>query len=133
MEKMRLIVLVDMAAATRHERKIKREFEERLFKAGFNLLQEGVYTRLADGRSNAELHRKRLRAVKPEVGNVRLIVMTERQFQSAEILSGEECAQETEVGSQLDIFFVARGAERGAERLHKTASTAMADIICSRN
>lgn len=44
------------------------------------------------------------KAASPEVGTVRLIVMTERQFQNAEILSGEERPQETEIGSQLDIF-----------------------------
>ena len=104
MEKIRLVLLVDLAAETRHERKVKREFEERLFKSGFSFLQEGVYTRLADGRSSAELHERRLRAAKPEMGTLRLLVMTERQFQCAEILAGQEQAQETEIDSQLDIF-----------------------------
>lgn len=104
MEKMRLVVFVDPASETRHERKVKREFEEFLFRDGFALLQEGVYTRVADGRTNADLHERRLRANRPESGMVRLIVLTERQFQGASLLSGEERAQESEIGSQLDIF-----------------------------
>ena len=84
MEKIRLVVLADLAVETRHERKVKREFEASLFKGGFSLLQEGVYTRLADGRTNAELHQRRLKAMRPETGTVRLIVMTERQFQNSE-------------------------------------------------
>ena len=104
MEKMRLVVFVDPASETRHERKVKREFEEFLFRDGFALLQAGVYTRVADGRTNAELHERRLRANRPDAGMVRLLVLTERQFQGAVLLSGEDHAQETEIGSQLDIF-----------------------------
>lgn len=104
MEKIRLVVLADLAAETRHERKVKREFEGHLFKSGFSLLQEGVFTRVADGRTNADLHERRLRSYTPETGTVRLLTMTERQFQSAEVLAGSERTQESEIGAQLDVF-----------------------------
>ena len=104
MEKLRLVVLVDMPVGTRHERKVAREFREWLFKDGFSELQLGVYTRLVDGRSNARLHEERLCTHQPETGPARLFVMTERQFAEGQLLAGEESAQECEVGSQLDIF-----------------------------
>ena len=104
MEKLRLIVLVDLPLETRHERKVAREFREALFKDGFSLLQENVYTRISNGRTNADLHKQRLKGAKPEVGLVRLFVLTENQFQEASILTGTDNTQESEIGSTLDIF-----------------------------
>ena len=104
MEKIRLIVLVDLPSSTRHERKVAHDFEQWLFKDGFVELQAGVYTRLADGRTNAELHAARTRNHRPETGTVRLLALTERQFQNADLLAGEESVQEREVTTELDIF-----------------------------
>ena len=104
MDKLRLVVLVDMPTNTRHERKVAREFKEWLFKDGFSELQLGVFTRVADGRTNARMHEERLRAHQPETGPVRLFTMTERQFATGALIAGEESAQECEIGSQLDIF-----------------------------
>ena len=104
MEKMRLVALVDMPSSTRHERKVKREFEEWLFKSGFYQLQLGVYTRLTNGRSSADLYESRLRANQPETGMVRLFAMTEKQFREGALIAGTEQSQENEIGSQLDIF-----------------------------
>ena len=104
MEKFRLIVLADMPPDTRHERKVAREFREYLFKGGFSELQNGVYTRVSDGRSSASIHEARLRKNAPELGVVRLFTVTENQFARSELISGDELPQETEIGSQLDIF-----------------------------
>ena len=104
MEKMRLIVLLDMPASTRHERKVKREFLEWLFAAGFATLQDGVFTRVCRGRANAKIHESNLRSHRPESGMVRFFTLTEEQFENGELLVGHELPQEDEIGSQLDIF-----------------------------
>lgn len=104
MEKLRIIVLADMPEATRHERKVARIFRVHLFKDGFTELQVGVFTRVVDGRSNANLHVKRLRDNRPETGPVRVLTLTEKQFRDSELLAGDESPQELEIGSQLDIF-----------------------------
>ena len=104
MEKLRLLVLVDMPAETRHERKVRREYLEWLFSHGFAPLQEGVYSRIVDGRSGASVLKRKLLEGRPELGIVRLFVMTESQFRGGVLLSGAEASQEREVGSSLDIF-----------------------------
>ena len=104
MEKLRLILFVDMPSSNRHERKESRLFREALFRQGFSELQEGVYSRVADGRTNAELHEKRVRQCRPDCGRIRFIAITERQFQAGTLLVGDEGAQEAEIDSQLDIF-----------------------------
>ncbi|MDO4401235.1 MAG: CRISPR-associated endonuclease Cas2 [Coriobacteriia bacterium] len=104
MEKMRLLVLVDMPVGTRHERKVRREFLELLFSQGFSELQDSVYGRIAESRSSAAACKKRLRQNAPELGTVRLFVMTEAQFRDGKLLAGTESPQEREVGAALDIF-----------------------------
>ena len=104
MEKLRLIVLAEIPTKTRHERKVAREFAESMFAAGYSLLQEGVYSRVADGRTQAAAHERSMDAHAPEVGTVRLLVLTEQQFQASKLVAGSEDAQELEVDTQLDIF-----------------------------
>ena len=104
MEKMRLIVLVDMPEQTRHERKVRRELLELLFTSGFAVLQAGTYTRVTDGRDSASAYERHLRAHAPDVGTVRVFTMTEAQFRNADLVAGCENAQEIEIGSRLDIF-----------------------------
>lgn len=104
MEKLRLVLLADLPKSSRRERKIAREFEENIFRGGFSKLQAGVYSRIADGRSSADMHKERLARYCPETGFVRLIVLTERHFQSSSVLTSEVNVQEEEIGAQLDIF-----------------------------
>ena len=104
MERFRIVLLVDLQPQTRHERKVAREFREALFKQGFSLLQEGVYTRAVDSRAQADSRLESLQRFRPGCGIVRAFVMTERQFEASTLLVGENPAQEAEIGSQLDIF-----------------------------
>lgn len=104
MEKMRLIALVDIPATTRHERKVRREYENQLFRQGFSLLQQGVYTRLVSSRDEASSRQKKLLQASPETGTVRLLTLTERQFASSVLAAGAPTSQECEIGAQLDIF-----------------------------
>lgn len=104
MEKMRLVVLVDLPECDRHERKIKRAFEKWLFGNGYTLLQPGVYARVANGRKSAECLERSIRSNAPELGMVRLLILTEAQFQRGSLIAGCEDAQEVEIGSQLDVF-----------------------------
>lgn len=98
------IALVDLPSETRRERKIKREYENHLFRQGFSPLQQGVYTRLASSRDEAAARQSRLLQSNPETGVVRLLVLTERQFANSVLAAGTPTPQECEVGAQLDIF-----------------------------
>ena len=104
MEKMRLVVLVDIPHETRHQRKVEREFNEALYKAGFTLLQQGVFTRITDGRQSASIYAQHLCKCRPEFGTVRVFVLTEKQFEESVLLTQNETPQEIEIGAQLDIF-----------------------------
>ena len=104
MERLRLVVLVDMPTQTRYERKLERELRELLFQDGFSCLQQGVYTRMAESRKSARAHERMLRKHCPKSGIIRLFVMTEAQFAQSSLLAGDDDQQEIEIGAQLDVF-----------------------------
>lgn len=103
MEKQRILLLCDLPLEKRNQRKEARLFRELLFAEGFYELQPSVYTRMVESRSSREIHLKHIRAGLPPYGRVRLITLTEKQFQNASLLCGEEKKQDI-IGSELDIF-----------------------------
>lgn len=103
MEKQRMLLLCDLPLEKRNQRKEARIFRELLFKEGFFELQPGVYSRMVESRSSRDIHVKRIKASLPPYGRVRLIMLTENQFQNAPLLCGEETKQSI-ISSELDIF-----------------------------
>ena len=52
------------------------------------MLQYSVYARTCNGTDAVEKHKKRLYSFLPNNGSVRMLVITEKQYQSIEILVG---------------------------------------------
>ncbi len=52
------------------------------------MLQESVYCKLSLNTSSLELQKEAVKKVKPKEGNVLLLTVTEKQFNSMEILLG---------------------------------------------
>ena len=98
-----MLVLCDLPLEKRNQRKEARLFKEALFAEGFFELQENVYTRMVESRSSRDIHIERISKNIPPYGRVRLITLTEKQFQNAPLLCGEEDKQAI-IGSELDIF-----------------------------
>ena len=69
------------------------------------MMQYSVYARVCNGTDEVEKHRRRLHQVLPDNGSIRLLVITEKQFETIEILLGnfreEEGASACE---QLTLF-----------------------------
>lgn len=61
-----------------------------LLKDGYHMVQYSVYARICNGLDSVETHRVRVLQHVPSHGAVRMMVITERQFNAIEILIGEE-------------------------------------------
>ena len=68
MEAQRILLLCDLPAARRSERKQARLYRELLFAEGFYELQSGVYTRMVESRSSRDIHVRRLSEALPPSG-----------------------------------------------------------------
>lgn len=85
---MRVIVFFDLPTVTKKDKKIAAEFRKFLLQDGYHMLQWSVYSRGCKGLAEVETHCSRLRAVLPDMGSIRLLTVTEKQYASMEILLG---------------------------------------------
>jgi len=91
---MRMMVFFDLPVQTAKERSAAARFRSFLLKDGYYMLQYSVYVRLCNGLDNVTLHRARLKQAVPDNGSVRLMVVTEKQYESIDLLLGKVSAQE---------------------------------------
>jgi len=85
---MRMLVFFDLPVKTKQERSAAAKFRNFLLKDGYYMLQFSLYARTCNGVDAVEKHRKRLEGMKPDNGSIRLLVITEKQYQAIEIIVG---------------------------------------------
>ena len=102
---MRLIVFFDLPVKTARQRKIATGFRNFLLKDGYHMLQFSIYARICNGNAAVNKHKNRLYGNVPENASVRLLVITEKQYETIEILVGAFKEEENKFEcQQLSIF-----------------------------
>ena len=85
---MRMIVFLTCLCRQRLKGGMRRRSGNFLLKDGYHMLQFSVYARVCNGNDAVKKHESRLRASLPPNGSIRLLVVTEKQYQSIQILLG---------------------------------------------
>ena len=85
---MRVIVFFDLPTVTMEERREYAKFRKYLVKSGFIMMQESVYSKLAQNATVADSIISNVKKNKPPEGLVQLISITEKQFQKMEYIIG---------------------------------------------
>ena len=85
---MRILVFFDLPVKTAAERREATRFRKFLLNDGYHMLQYSVYARVCNGMDAVEKHRIRVRANLPDNGSIRMLTITEKQYESIEILLG---------------------------------------------
>lgn len=104
---MRMLVLFDLPTGSKAERRSYAEFRKFLIKDGYHMEQFSVYSRVLLSRDSADAHLKRLKANLPCAGAVTVLTLTEKQYESREMLvdsrpnEGHVC----DPGAQLTMVF----------------------------
>lgn len=102
---MRMIVFFDLPVKTKLQRKTATKFRNFLLQDGFFMVQFSVYCRICNGYDDVEKHKARIRTNKPDNGSVRLLVITEKQYEKMELIIGNLVTEEKHaVFEQLSIF-----------------------------
>ena len=100
------MVIFDLPVVEKKERKIATRFRKALLDDGYEMLQYSVYVRLCAKRDDANIHLSRMQQQAPENGSIRMIMLTENQYNDMKIICGEQSAQEkAETTSQLAFFW----------------------------
>ena len=102
---MRIIVLFDLPVKTKTQQKKATQFRNFLLRDGYYMIQFSVYVRICNGSDAVEKHRKRLYSAAPDNGSIRMITVTEKQFQSMDLILGKPETKDQKIANeQLTIF-----------------------------
>ena len=102
---MRIIVFFDLPVKTKRQRKVANNFRKYLIYEGFTMLQLSIYSRICNNPENVFSIEKRIIQNLPSEGNVRLLVITEKQYSNMKLLVGSPSKNEKYVkAEQLTLF-----------------------------
>jgi len=99
-----VFVFFDLPTETKKDRKQYAEFRKKLVKDGFTMFQFSIYLRHCPSLENAEVHIKRVKASLPQMGDIGIICITDKQFGQMEIFSDRKIVEERETPQQLELF-----------------------------
>ena len=91
---MRIIVMFDLPVTKEKDRKLATKFRKDLLNEGYIMMQFSVYSRICKNNDDLQKHINRLKIICPKTGNIRLIQVTEKQYNDMIIFSGTKKIEE---------------------------------------
>lgn len=91
---MRIIVMFDLPVGAEKERKMATKFRNFLLDDGYIMMQFSVYSRICKNNDDLQKHINRLKINTSKKGNIRLIQVTEKQYDNMIMFSGEKQIEE---------------------------------------
>ncbi len=86
---MRIILFYDLPFDNNEDTKNYTKFRNNILKLGYIQIQYSIYARVVQTKSMIKQHLEKVKKVLPQGGSIRIIVLTERQYNEMIILRGE--------------------------------------------
>ena len=99
-----ILTMFDLPTDTKAARKAYHDFREALLDDGFTMLQFSVYGRHCPSEENAEVHEKRVKSSLPPDGEVRLLMVTDKQFERMKVFYGKTRKATEKAPDQISFF-----------------------------
>lgn len=99
-----VITMFDLPVDTKEARRRYTQFRKRLLEDGFLRMQFSVYARYCLSEENTGVHIRRVEAGVPDDGEVRILTVTEKQFQHMRLFHGKRRKAPEPAPSQLQLF-----------------------------
>lgn len=99
-----VVAMFDLPVDTKEARKAYAHFRKDLLRDGFRMMQFSVYIRHASSRENAAVHADRVEALLPPDGEVRVMVVTDKQFGRMRVFFGNMRRAPEPEPPQLALF-----------------------------
>ncbi len=87
---MRILLFFDLPTVTAYDRHVANSFRKNIIKEGFLMLQESVYCKLVLNSTVMDGVKNRIEKLRPEKGSVMMLIVTEKQFSSMQMLVGNK-------------------------------------------
>lgn len=91
---MRLILFYDLPFYNEQMVKKYTRFRTELLRNGFHMMQFSIYSRIFRNEEAAKQMLKKIKTFVPNEGNIRAMLITEKQYQRMEILVGKKTLSE---------------------------------------
>ena len=101
---MRILVLFDLPSVKKKKKRNYVKFRNFLLDDGFTMMQFSIYTRFCRNKQDADKHIQRVKANAPHDGNIRILCITERQFEEMILVIGELSETEKTVGKDSVVI-----------------------------
>ncbi len=99
-----VLAMFDLPVDTKAARRAYAQFRKKLLQDGFTRLQYSVYVRHCASEENAEVHALRVERSLPDDGEVRVLSITDKQFERMRIYWGKRRRPVAPPPQQLEIF-----------------------------
>ena len=99
-----VLVFFDLPTDTKKERKAAAEFRKQLIKDGFIMFQFSIYMRHCPSAENAEVRIRRVKSIRPPLGQVGILSITDKHFGAMELFSEKKERQPPIDYLQLELF-----------------------------
>ncbi len=99
-----VLTMFDLPVDTKKARKAYTLFRKELIRDGFAMMQFSVYIRHCASEENAEVHQKRVERAVPDDGEIRVITVTDKQFERMRVFWGKKRRQPEQPPAQLELF-----------------------------
>lgn len=101
---MRLLLFFDLPMNTKEERRIYTQFRKHLISRGFMMLQYSVYAKIFPNRTSLFQYTEGLKRNLPKKGSIRIMAVTEKQYEKMIILVGGKTIQEETITEEHMII-----------------------------
>jgi CRISPR-associated protein Cas2 len=99
-----LFVMFDLPVDTKPARRAYGQFRKFLLNDGFTQVQYSIYARVCASEDAMQVHARRVEYRVPDDGEVRLICVTDKQFERQRIFWGKMRKQPVKAPAQLEFF-----------------------------
>ena len=100
---MRVLILFDLPSVSKSEKRSYVRFRKAIIDDGFTMLQFSIYMRFCRNQKDAQKHIMRVRGIAPKDGNIRILTVTEHQFEEMILVVGELTENEKVVGKEYVV------------------------------
>ena len=99
-----IVTMFDLPTDTRRAQRAYNDFRKFLLNDGFFMMQFSVYARHCASEENARVHRKRIYGFLPPEGEVRVLSITDKQYERMQIYYGKMRKKAEKAPEQITFF-----------------------------
>jgi len=99
-----VVAMFDLPVDTKAARRHYALFRKALLQDGFAMMQFSVYIRHCASEENADVHIQRIQIALPPDGEVRIISITDKQFERMRVFWGKRRTAPEQPPAQMELF-----------------------------